>query len=127
MTDRPRVWNVNVVHIWWGGANLVKAMIFLSRRPDLSREAFRDWWLGRHRALAEKLPGLKRHAFNLLADGPYDAVVEQWFETAEAMAASYDTEAGKAVVADSAVHISNRKRVIVEEFAFEISQPGETK
>jgi uncharacterized protein (TIGR02118 family) len=99
---------------------LVKAMIFLARRPDLSREAFRDWWLGSHRALAEQLPGLRRHTFNLVDDGPYDAVVEQWFDSADTMAACYDTDAGKAVIADSAAHVANRRRVIVEEFAFDV-------
>jgi uncharacterized protein (TIGR02118 family) len=99
---------------------LVKAMIFLARRPDLSREAFRDWWLGSHRTLAEMLPGLRRHAFNLLADGPYDAVVEQWFDTAQAMANCYDTDAGKAVVADSAAHTASRRRVVVDEIAFDV-------
>lgn len=106
--------------IFGKGAELVKSMIFLARRADLSREAFRDWWLGPHRALAERLPGLRRHAFNLLTDGPYDAVVEQWFETEDAMAACYATNAGKAVVADSAANTSNRSRVVVEEFAFDV-------
>lgn len=103
---------------------MVKAMIFLARRPDLSPETFRDWWLGPHRALAERLPGLRRHAFNLLVDGPYDAVVEQWFDTADAMAACYDTDAGKAVIADSTAHTANRKRVLVEEFAFDVAPNG---
>lgn len=104
-----------------GEAGLVKAMIFLKRRAGLSREAFRDWWLGTHRTLAEGLPGLRRHAFNLLEDGPYDAVVEQWFDTTGAMVACYDTDAGKAVIANSAAHTANRKRVVVEEFAFDVA------
>lgn len=101
-------------------AKLVKAMIFLARRADLPREAFRDWWLGPHRALAERLPGLRRHAFNLLEGDPHDAVVEQWFDSEESMTACYETSAGKAVIADSAAHTSNRKRVVVEEFAFDV-------
>jgi len=103
---------------------MVKAMIFLKRREDMSIDEFRSWWIDRHRPIAERLPGLHRHAFNLLAGGPYDAVVEQWFESPEAMSASYETDVGRAVVADSREHISARERVIVQEFVFEIPARG---
>jgi uncharacterized protein (TIGR02118 family) len=90
----------------------------------MSLDAFRSWWIDRHRPMAEKLPGLRRHAFNLLAEGPYDAVVEQWFESLAAMRASYETEIGRDVVADSRKHVSARERVIAEEFVFEVSPGG---
>jgi uncharacterized protein (TIGR02118 family) len=96
-----------------------KAVIFLTRRGDLSRDAFRSWWLGSHRKLAEDLPGLRRHTFNLLPeDAPCDAVVEQWFDSREALEGAYQTPAGKRVAADSAAHVSARTRLVVEEFAF---------
>lgn len=98
----------------------MKAMIFLRRRQDLSREQFRDWWLKKHRPLAEALPGLKRHTFNWLDGDLYDAVVEQWFDNREAMMTAYDSDAGRAVVADSQAHVSWRKRALVEEFPFEV-------
>ena len=97
---------------------MVKAMIFLKRRDGLSLDEFRLWWLDVHRPLAEKLPGLRRHAFNLLADGPCDAVVEQWFDSEDAMRSSYDTAAGRAVFADSQAHVRDRERVLVEEHVF---------
>lgn len=100
---------------------MIKAMIFLKRRPDLTKAEFARWWLESHRPMAEQLPGLKRHAFNLAADGPYDAVVEQWFESPDAMAWSYETEIGRRVVADSRAHVSDRIRVLVEEFVFDIA------
>jgi uncharacterized protein (TIGR02118 family) len=99
-----------------------KAIIFLKRRGDLSREAFRRWWLIAHRPLAEKLPGLAAHSFNLLPEGaPYDAVVEQYFHSHEAMTGCYDSEAGRAVAADSAGHISERLRLVVEAHDFEVA------
>lgn len=97
-------------------------MIFLTRRQDMSREAFADWWLGPHRVLAEKLPGLRRHAFNLLPDGaPYDAVVEQWFASVEDLSGAYATPAGQAVAADSAQHVASRHRTLVEEHTFAVT------
>jgi uncharacterized protein (TIGR02118 family) len=99
-----------------------KAMIFLTRRAGLTLPEFCDWWLTRHRPLAERLPGLRRTTFNLLGeDAPYDAVVEQWFDTASAMAACYDTEIGRRVAADSAAHTSARIRTLVVAYDFVIA------
>ena len=102
---------------------LAKAMIFLRRRADLTAPAFHQWWLTSHRPLAERLPGLVRHSFNAFPDGaPYDAVVEQWFESAQTMGDSYATEAGKAVAADSAAHTSLRIRVVADAHDFAVGQ-----
>ena len=104
-------------------ANHHKAMIFLTRQPGTTREAFCRWWLGEHRALAEQLPGLRYHALNLLPEGaPYDAVVEQWFDSAEALETAYQSEAGRAVAADSSSHVSFRQRLAVSEHAFDVTE-----
>lgn len=104
-------------------ANQHKAMIFLTRHPGTTREAFCNWWLGEHRALAEKLPGLRHHTLNLLPEGsPYDAVVEQWFDSAEALETAYQCEAGRAVAADSSAHVSSRQRLAVSEHAFDLTE-----
>lgn len=96
-----------------------KAIIFLTRRSDLSIDEFRSWWLGRHRVLAEALPGLRRHTFNLLPSGaPCDAVVEQWFDSAQALEDAYRTPQGRLVAEDSAAHVGSRTRCVVQEFAF---------
>lgn len=119
-----RLRNMNGVHIDMF-VMPAKAVIFLTRRDGLTREAFRDWWLTGHRAMAEKLPGLVRHCFNLLPeDAPYDAVVEQWFESADAMNGAYATDIGRAVAADSGAHVKARIRILVEEFDFPIADPS---
>lgn len=101
---------------------MFKTMIFLKRHASLSRDAFREWWLVNHRPLAEKLPGLHTHTFNLLPDGaPYDAVVEQYFTTHEAMTGCYDSDAGRAVAADSAAYTAERVRLIVDFHDFKIT------
>lgn len=100
-----------------------KAIIFLTRRPGLTRDDFCRWWLGEHRALAERLPGLQRHTFNVLPeDAPYDAIVEQWFESAEALETAYKGAAGRAVAADSSAHIQFRQRLLVAEHPFEVPE-----
>lgn len=96
-------------------------MIFLIRQPGITPEAFSRWWLGDHRALAERLLGLRHHTLNLLPDGaPYDAVVEQWFDSASALETAYQSDAGRAVAADSSAHVEFRQRLLMAEHAFEV-------
>lgn len=103
---------------------MIKMMIFLRRAPDLDRAGFASWWLERHRPDVLKLVGLRRTVFNLLPDeGPYDAVIEQWFDDAAAAAAAYDTPLGRALVADSSAHARDRVRLQVEEHVFDLVSP----
>ena len=97
---------------------MFKAMILLTRREDLTREAFRRWWLDEHRPLALGLPGLRRMVINIVDEGPeggIDGVSELWFDTREAFDAAYATDHGKAVAADSMAHVSARVRYLVSE------------
>lgn len=103
----------------------MKAMIFLTRRDGLSRADFQRWWLEAHRPLAEALPGLTEHRFNLLPEGaPFDAVVEQWFASREAAETCYASPEGQAVSADSGRQVKARVRVLVEEHAFSPARPA---
>ena len=106
---------------------MVKMMIFLKRRPELSQPDFARWWLDRHRPLAEQLPGLRRHCFNLLPDGsPFDAAVEQWFDSEDDADAAYVGEIGRAVAADSVAHVSERLRVCVDSHDYRLDSELDT-
>lgn len=95
---------------------MVKVMILLSRRTDLTHEEFAHWWLGEHRALAAGLPSIRRLCFNLVQDDDeIDGIAEQWFDSVEDFTAAYASEHGQRVVADSMAHLGSRRRVIVEE------------
>jgi uncharacterized protein (TIGR02118 family) len=97
---------------------MFKAMILLTRREGLSREAFHRWWLEEHRPRALGLPGLQRMVINLVEEGPedgIDGVSELWFDTREAFEAAYATEHGKAVAADTIAHVTSRVRYVVGE------------
>ena len=96
---------------------MFKAMILLTRKEDLSRSEFKNWWLNEHAKLASKLPRLKKACFNLVKDedSPYDGVSELWFDSEDDFTSSYDSEIGKSVVADSMTNVIGRTRLIVEE------------
>lgn len=99
---------------------MIKAVILLKRRDDMSLQDFSDWMLKEHVPLAVKLDGLKRYQVNIArdADGDYDGVSELWFDSEEAMLAAYGSEHGKAVAADSMAHVKARTRIVVDEHPF---------
>jgi uncharacterized protein (TIGR02118 family) len=94
-----------------------KAVILLTRREGSTREEFRAWWLDRHAPLARQLPGLRRLVFNVVEteEAPYDGVSELWFDSVEAFEASYASEIGVRVAADSLENVSGRVRLAVDE------------
>ena len=96
---------------------MFKVMILLTRKKELSRSDFKNWWLNEHSKLAAKLPGLKKACFNIAKneDTQIDGVSELWFDSEDDFTSSYESEIGKSVVADSMANVSGRTRLIVEE------------
>jgi uncharacterized protein (TIGR02118 family) len=87
---------------------MIRIMLLLHRRSDLSVEEFRRHWHGEHQALLVRLPGLRRLVLNDVlpspdgAPGPCDGIAEDWFESPEAMQAAFASVEGQAVAADTA-------------------------
>ncbi|MCG8358454.1 MAG: EthD family reductase [Kiloniellales bacterium] len=103
---------------------MIKAVVLLKRREDMSRSDFVHWYLDEHVPLALALPNLRRYQANIVegeADGDYDGFSELWFDSETAMLESYATETGKGVAADSLAHVSRRERIVVREHPFEVS------
>ena len=48
---------------------MIKIMLLLHRRPDLSVEEFRRYWHTEHQALLVRLPGLRRLVLNDVLPG----------------------------------------------------------
>jgi len=98
---------------------MFKAMILLTRRADLTHDAWVSWWLDDHAPLAGRLPNLRRAVFNVVEAGAdeagVDGVSELWFDSQVAFDAAYATEIGRKVAADSLAHVSGRVRVFVAE------------
>ena len=85
---------------------MVKVIVLLPRRADMSPEAFQQHLRETHLPLAARLPGLRRLVVNWVLPDPnrpppaYDAVAEDWFEDAAAMGAAVASPEGQAVAAD---------------------------
>jgi uncharacterized protein (TIGR02118 family) len=80
---------------------MVKFVVVLYRRPDLSPEAFSENLRGEHGPLAEQLPGLRRYIQNRVAPDPtrghpgWDAVVELYWDDIGSMEAAWASPEGK--------------------------------
>jgi uncharacterized protein (TIGR02118 family) len=95
---------------------MFKAMILLTRRPDMSHEQFAHWWLEEHAPLARQLPGVREIRFNEVTEGEgIDGVAELWFDDRASFDAAYATTMGRSVAQDSLDHVASRIRLFVDE------------
>jgi uncharacterized protein (TIGR02118 family) len=103
---------------------MVKALSYFRRRPELTVEAFQDYWRTKHPEVVTRLPGIRGYVqSHTRAEGYrkvrplYDGIAEVWFEDTAAMRALAGTPAIKAVEADEAKFIdrSTMGLLIVEE------------
>jgi len=87
---------------------MIKVVLLLHRRADLSIDEFRRYWHDKHRPLLERLPGLRRLVLNDALPGPdgmppvCDGSAEDWFDSPEAMLAAFASPEAQAVRADVA-------------------------
>lgn len=85
---------------------MVKVVVLLPRRSDLSREDFERYMRETHLPLVVRLPGLRRVVVNWALPDPnglepaYDAVAEDWFDDAQAVGTAFASPEGKAVAED---------------------------
>lgn len=96
---------------------MFKAMILLTRKPEMTHAEFRAWLLDEHAPLAATLPGIRRLTYNVVEtpDATVDGIAELWFDSQAAFEGAYATEIGATVAADSLAHVSARVRLYVEE------------
>jgi len=85
---------------------MVKVVLLLYRRGDMTVDEFRQYWHATHRPLVERLPGLRRLVLNDVLpsyDGTApacDGIAEDWFDSVEAMQAAFSSPEGQAIAAD---------------------------
>lgn len=79
---------------------MLKLMVVLVRRRDMSPAEFRAYFRDIHGPMGEALPGLRRYVQNYRTDDPnrepppWDGIAELWFDDYEALQAAFASEAG---------------------------------
>jgi uncharacterized protein (TIGR02118 family) len=81
---------------------MLKFMVVLYRRPEMSLEQFCRHLRKIHGPLAQKLPGLRKYVQNYVCDDPerehpgWDAIVELYFDDWHSMERAWASAEGKA-------------------------------
>ncbi len=88
---------------------MVKAIYFIKRKPGMSLEDFRRYWLTTHANLVRKVPELRRYVQSHTLDSGYrrhepvyDGIAELWYDDTATMRRIADTPASRAAADDDA-------------------------
>ena len=98
---------------------MIKAIYFIKRRPGMSLEAFREYWLKDHAALVLKVPGLVKYVQSHTTDSGYrkrepiyDGIAALWYENLDDMRKTANTPISRETLAD------DEKFLDMSKFAF---------
>ena len=86
---------------------MIKRFVILRRKPNMSVEAFWDYWENVHGPLIAKIPGLIKYIqYHVKSeqldeiDDPIDGIAELWFKSEETQKEAYQSPEYQAVVED---------------------------
>jgi uncharacterized protein (TIGR02118 family) len=118
--------------------SLIKAVIFIKRRKDLTREQFKEYWLTHHVEL-EKENVEKNWVRKIVAsfvvedsslpDPPFDGMVELYFDSIEDMKKDVQGAQREIMYADEenfCDHSEEQVVVITQEYLMAVKTPRET-
>ncbi len=96
---------------------MTKIVVFLNKRPDMSRDEFRRYWREVHGPLGAKMPGVRKYMQNhAIADGaPFDGFAEMWFDNTASMQAALASPESAAAGVDAPNFIEKTQLTFVEE------------
>ena len=98
---------------------MIKAIYFIKRKPGMSLEAFREYWLKDHAALVLKVPGLVKYVQSHTMDSGYrkhepiyDGIAALWYENLDDMRKTATAPTSRETLAD------DEKFLDMSKFAF---------
>ena len=102
---------------------MAKAVILLTRRPDMSQAEFERYARDVHSPIVARFPGLRRFTRSFVRPFPggtpaaYDAVFEVWFDDEPALWSAFASPEGQAQIADAHnfLDVSMFQLIVVEE------------
>jgi uncharacterized protein (TIGR02118 family) len=90
---------------------MIKAIMLIKKRPDMTSAEFTDYWLNHHGPIVRRLPGMRRFVQNpvlpeLMRTAPmFDGDAESWWDDMGAIRAMLKTDEPAAMIADEAAFI----------------------
>lgn len=112
---------------------MLKFMVVICKRQDMSREEFKTYLQNTHGALAKKLPGLRKYVQNFAAEDAkrkhpaWDAIVELYFDDSASMETAWKSREGAASDADlpAFVDLNRTTWSVVEDFVQPLASNSE--
>lgn len=104
---------------------MVKLIALLKRKPGMSRAEFKERWLIEHTKLSSQLPDCREYRINVCLDEQpagagdeplYDGTAELWWDSVEAMEASFADEKARIAGDDADSFCEVRIHLYTEEF-----------
>lgn len=100
---------------------MIKLVALVRRRPDLSKQAFADYWVNVHAPLAAAIPGMRGYRINIAGDtgdmpaAAYDGSAEIWFDSREAMEAGLASPQNDIAAKDTENFLEHLEFLVVDE------------
>lgn len=95
---------------------MLKVIFGLTRKPELSLEAFRRFWLEDHAPKVSRLPKLRRYTVDIFADDeparPCDGFATLWFDSRADFLAAFGSEYGRTVAFPNNAHFNDVARIV---------------
>jgi uncharacterized protein (TIGR02118 family) len=105
---------------------MIKSLSLLIRKPDMTREQFREVWENEHAPMVRSVPEVRKYVLSFVLDQPktsnapvpvldVDAVAELWFDDVESMQRANARPEMQAVRANGSKYLGAIKPLITEE------------
>ena len=112
---------------------MVKAFNFFKRKPGLSVDEFRNYWLNEHAAIIRAIPELRKYVASITLSSAYknreplyDGISEAWFDDEAALRSTADSPPRRAASTDDAkfVDMTTTGSIVVDEIIQKEGKPG---
>src|SRR5258708_942003 len=113
---------------------MVKALNFFKRKPGLSVEDFRNYWLNEHAAIIRAIPEIRKYVASITLPSAYrnheplyDGISEAWFDSEAAIRSTADSAPRRAATTDDAkfVDMSKAGSILVDQITQKEGTPGD--
>lgn len=105
---------------------MIKSLSLLTRKPELTFDAFRKVWESEHAPLVRAVPGVRRYVLSFVIDEPtranapiqamkVDAMAELWYDDVAAMQKAAASPEMKRVLDNGALYLGAIKSFVTEE------------
>jgi uncharacterized protein (TIGR02118 family) len=118
---------------------MIKIFNFFKRRPELTAERFREYWLDQHAAVIRAIPEVRKYiasitllsAYRNNREPLYDGISEAWFDDEETIRRIAGSAGLRAAATDDAVFVDTSKAgsIVTEEIVLkdEMAADGRVK